>query len=131
MNNKAKFVFLLSQEDTNINNDLAACIHKWFCLRQTITQSITQYKLSRKALPNTNYHAKHYPIQTITQSITQYKLSRKALPNTNYHAKHYPIQTITTTQSITQYKLSRKALPNTNYHAKHYPIQTITQSITQ
>ena len=42
MNNKAKFVFLLSQEDTNINKDLAACIQKWFCLRQTITQSITQ-----------------------------------------------------------------------------------------
>ena len=42
MNNKAKFVFLLFQEDTNINKNMAACIHKWFCLGQTITQSITQ-----------------------------------------------------------------------------------------
>ena len=28
MNNKAKFVFLLSPEDTNVSKDLAACIHK-------------------------------------------------------------------------------------------------------
>ena len=42
MNNKAKFLFLHSQEDTRINKDMAACINKWFCLRQTITQSITE-----------------------------------------------------------------------------------------
>ena len=32
MNNKAKFLFLLSQEDIKINTDLAACIYEWLCM---------------------------------------------------------------------------------------------------
>ena len=39
LNNENKFIFLLSQEDEEVNKVLAACIHEWLIIREELYPS--------------------------------------------------------------------------------------------